>query len=207
MDGILCLRYVEGDLDYLEDRAGTVTFTLEHVKMRNISSFTTLLGVAFLLAVSAGSAGAQAGLKIGYINSAAVFEATPGAQAAQEQFDQEMSGYRQEVQGLGEELQTMVAEYEQQQVALSAEARRSREAAIRQKEGAYRERVAQLEEEAGRLQQELVEPIMRRIDDVIEALRAEEGYSLIFDVGPGSNIIAADPALDLTDEVIRRLGA
>lgn len=175
--------------------------------MRNNPSLATLLGVAVLLAVSAGSVGAQSALKIGYINSAAIYEAAPGAQEAQKQFEQEMTTYRQEVQRLGEELQTMIAEYEQQQVALSNEARQNREAAIRQKDGAYRERVSQLENEAGRRQQELVEPVMRRINDAIEALRAEEGYSLIFDVGPGSNIIAADPALDLTDEVIRRLGA
>jgi outer membrane protein len=186
--------------------SGRATFTLEQVKMRNNSSLTTLLGVVFLLAVSAGSVGAQSALKIGYINFAAIYEAAPGAEAAEEQFEQEMTTYRAEVQSLGEELQTMIAEYEQQQVALSDAARQDREAAIRAKDGAYRERVSQLENEAARRQQELVEPIMRRINDLIEALRAEEGYSLIFDVGPGSNIIAADPALDLTEEVIRRLG-
>ena len=175
--------------------------------MRNNPCLVTLLGVAFLLAVSAGSAAAQAGLKIGYINSAAIYEEAPGAQAAQAEFEREMATYRQEVQRLGEELQGLVALYEQQQMTLSAEARQSREATIREKDGAYRERVSQLENEAGRRQQELVEPIMRKINDVIEALREEGSYSLIFDVGPGSNIIAADPALDLTDEVIRRLKA
>jgi outer membrane protein len=181
--------------------------TLESFPMRSIPFLPTLLGVALLLAVSAGGMGAQTGLKIGYINSAAIYEEAPGAQAAQTEFEREMTTYRQEVQRLGEELQTMIASYEQQQMTLSAEARQAREAAIREKDGAYRQRVSQLENEAGRRQQELVEPIMRQINDVIEALRREGNYSLIFDVGPGSNIIAADPALDLTNEVIRRLRA
>lgn len=181
--------------------------TLESLQMRSIPFLPSLLGVALLLAVSAGGVGAQTGLKIGYINSAAIYEEAPGAQAAQTAFEQEMTTYRQEVQRLGEELQTMIASYEQQQMTLSAEARQAREAAIREKDGAYRERVSQLENEAGRRQQELVEPIMRQINDVIETLRRDGNYSLIFDVGPGSNIIAADPALDLTNEVIRRLRA
>lgn len=181
--------------------------TLENRSMRSIPFLPTLLGFTLLLAVTAGGVQGQTGLKIGYINSAAIYEEAPGAQEAQTQFEQEMTTYRQEVQRLGEELQTMIAQYEQQQMTLSAEARQAREAAIREKDGAYRERVAQLENEAGRRQQELVEPIMRRINDVIEALRTDGNYSLIFDVGPGSNIIAADPALDLTDEVIRRLRA
>jgi Skp family chaperone for outer membrane proteins len=41
---------------------------------------------------------------------------------------------------------------------------------------------------------------------VIETLREEGQYSLILDVAAGS-IISADSTLDLTPEVIRRLGA
>ncbi len=181
--------------------------TLENRLMRSIPFLPSFLGLALLLAMTAGGLEAQTGLKIGYINSAAIYEEAPGAREAQSQFEREMMTYRTEVQRLGEELQTMIAQYEQQQMTLSAEARQAREAAIREKDGAYRERVSQLENEAGRRQQELVEPIMRRINDVIEALRTDGNYSLIFDVGPGSNIIAADPSLDLTDEVIRRLRA
>jgi outer membrane protein len=177
---------------------------METLKMRRLSLMTPLAALALLFAAPQ-TGEAQTGLKIGYINSAALYDEAPGAQAAQQQFESEMERYRTEVQRLGEELQAMVAQYEQQQMTLSPEARQAREAAIREKDGAYRERISQLENEAGRRQQELVEPIMRRINDAIETLRREGNYSLIFDVGPGSNIIAADPALDLTNEVIRRL--
>jgi Skp family chaperone for outer membrane proteins len=52
---------------------------------------------------------------------------------------------------------------------------------------------------------ELVQPVMDRITVVIETLREEGQYSLILDVAAGS-IISADSTLDLTPEVIRRLG-
>ena len=173
--------------------------------MRSFRFLPSLLGVALLLAVSAGGVSAQAGPKIGYVNSAAIYAEAPGAEAAQAEFEQQMTTYRQEVQRLGEELQTMVAEHQQQHESLSAEVRETREAAIREKDGAYRQRVAQLENEAGRRQQQLVEPIMQQIRDVIETLRRDGGYAVIFDVGPRYNIIAADPDLDLTNEVISRL--
>lgn len=172
--------------------------------MRRIPFMPSLLAIV-LLAASGSGVGAQTGLKIGYINSAAIYQEAPGAQAAQQQFEADLERFRGEVQRLGEELQALVTQYEQQQMTLSPEARQAREANIREKEGAYRNRVNELDAEAGRRQQELVEPIMRRINDIIESLRREGNYSLIFDVGPGSNIIAADPALDLTNEVIRRL--
>lgn len=65
--------------------------------MRNIRFLSCLLGMASLLFVPAGIASAQTVLKIGYINSAAIYEDAPGARAAQTQFEQEMAGYRSEV--------------------------------------------------------------------------------------------------------------
>jgi len=189
----------EGKLGLYHRSRSTIT---EKLLMRRVSFF-----LAAALVATAAAAEAQTGLKIGYINSAALYDQAPGAQQAQQQFERDMARYRGEVETLGQELQTMIQQYEQQQVTLSPEARQAREAAIREKDGSYRQRVAELEDEAGRRQQELLEPIMRRINDIIEGVRREGNYSLIFDVGPGSNIIAADPGLDLTEEVIRRLQA
>ena len=45
---------------------------------------------------------------------------------------------------------------------------------------------------------------MDQITQVIETIREEGNYALILDVAAGS-IISADPSLDLTQEVIRRL--
>ena len=50
--------------------------------MHRISCGPTVLGLVLLIA-SATHAAAQAELRIGYINSAAVYEEAPGAQAAQ----------------------------------------------------------------------------------------------------------------------------
>jgi Skp family chaperone for outer membrane proteins len=47
---------------------------------------------------------------------------------------------------------------------------------------------------------------MDQINTVVEALRREGSYSVIFDLAAGA-ILAADPGLDLTSEVIRRLQA
>jgi hypothetical protein len=50
----------------------------------------------------------------------------------------------------------------------------------------------------------LIEPILTQMMEVIEQLRVEGSYSVIMDAA-GQSIIAADPALDLTQEVLRRL--
>lgn len=160
---------------------------------------------AFLLILGApGVTAAQ--MKIGYVNSQAILPETPGAQEAQEQFDQDMESYRSEVQQMATELEDLVRQYEQQQAMLSPAAKQQREADIRTRQQAYQERLAAIDEQAAQRQQELVQPVMDRINQTIEEVRAEGSYSLILDVAAGG-VVAADPVLDLTQEVIQRLQA
>jgi outer membrane protein len=161
-----------------------------------------LVALAFL---GTGAAEAQT-LKIGYLNSQEVLNNAPGASEAQARFDEEMQGYQTEIQQLEEELRGMEQALQQQQLTLSPEAKANREQQLQAKLQEYQQRGTQLQEQAARRRAELVQPVMDRITAIIEQLREEGGYSLILDLAAGS-IVAADPALDLTQEVIRRLEA
>ena len=66
--------------------------------------------------------------------------------------------------------------------------------------------MAEIEAEAARRQQELVQPIMERINSIIQEIRRDGSYTFIFDVA-GGGLIAADESFDLTDEVMERLAA
>jgi len=170
--------------------------------MRVMKVFLPVL-LALLLA---SAAEAQANLKIGYIDSQAILDQDPSARTAQQQFEASLATYQAEVQQLGEDLQVLIDQYEQQQAMLSDEAKANREEQIRIKQAQYQQRITELEQQAGMRQAELVEPVMERITAVIEEIRAEGSYSMIFDVA-AQGIISADPALDLTPEVVRRLQA
>lgn len=164
-----------------------------------------LIALAFLLVSSAGQAEAQA-LRIAYLNSQEVMSVAPGAAQAQAQFDREMQSFQQEIQELEDELRSMEEQYQQQQLTLSPEARQNREAQIQAKMNEYQQRGTALQERAAQRRAELVQPVMDEITEIIEALREERGYALILDVAAGS-IVSADPALDVTEEVIQRLGS
>jgi outer membrane protein len=159
-----------------------------------------------LILLTAVGAQAQSNLKIGYIDSQAILNQDPAAREAQQQFEASLAGYQAEVQQLGEELQQLIDAYEQQQAMLSEEAKANREEEIRLKQTQYQQRISELEQQAALRQAELVEPVMERITAIIEEIRGEGSYSMIFDVA-AQGIIAADPALDLTPEVVRRLQA
>ena len=165
-----------------------------------------LASLAILASATATQAQAVAALKIGYINSAAILEEAPGAKEASAAFDQYLQNSQAEVQRLSQEIQTLVAEYQRQQLMLSPAAKTQREEEIRRLQQDAQQRVQALETQAGQRQQQLVQPVMDKVNKVIEEIRVEGSYSFIFDVAGGS-IIAADPKLDLTQEVLRRLKA
>src|SRR4051812_8700670 len=144
--------------------------------------------------------------KIGYVNSQNILAEAPGAKEAQTKFDAEMGTYKDEVQKLQTELEGLVKQYDQQQAMLSPSAKQQRQADIQTKQKAYQDRLAAIDQTAGKRQQELVQPVMDKINKIIETIRSEGSYAVIFDVASGG-VVAADPGLDLTAEVIRRLKA
>lgn len=166
---------------------------------------TPLAVLALVMAMAAGSAEAQT-LKIAYIHSQEILANAPGAREAQQTFDREMEGFDREAQQLEAELTRMQQQLAQQELTLSPEAKRNRQQQIQQKAQEAQGRMQEMDRVAATRRAELIQPVMDRITQVIEALREEGGYALIFDVAAGS-IISADPSLDLTQEVLRRLQA
>ena len=142
--------------------------------------------------------------KLGYVNSQEILAEDPAARQAQEQLNGELEAIRTEVQQMGQELEEMMQQYETQSLTMSPQVQQQRQQAILAQRQEYEGRVAALEQQAGQRQQEIVQPVMDRINQIIETLRLEGGYQMIFDVAAGS-ILAADATLDLTPEVLRRL--
>ena len=163
------------------------------------------LVVTAITVADAGAALAQ-GTKLGYVNSQRLMAEAPGTVEATQAFEADMAMYRNELARLEAELDTLQTNFDRQQATLSATVREERQTEMQQKFATYQQRRTQLEETAQRRQAELVAPIMERINVVIEELRVEGSYGLIFDAAAGS-FAAADPALDLTDQVLQRLQA
>lgn len=155
-----------------------------------------------------GAVSAQAQVKIGYIKSQTILANAPGREAAESQFEKEMATYRAQVQRMGDSLNALIADYNKQEVSLSPQAKEARQKDIRTKEEEYQRRTQELQTQVRQREAELVRPIMEQINKVIDELRADEGYTMIFDAeNQAGVVVAADKNLDLTDKVLARLRA
>lgn len=170
---------------------------------------TTFALLALVLAASGPLSAQQAG-GIVFINSERLRAEAPGLQKAREQLQQEMGRFEAQADStlapLQQQLQQMAMEFQQQQGMMTPETRRERQQVMAQKQQELQQQGAQLEQRAAAKQNEILGPALERINRVIEQIREDRGYAFILDVAAGG-VISADPALDITDEVLRRLNA
>jgi outer membrane protein len=164
------------------------------------------LAALALMTVTTGAAMAQSGPKIAYINSQKILAEAPGRAEAEAEMQKEMEAYKAEVQKMGDSLNAMVAAYQKVESTLSPTARAGRQQELQKRETEYQQRVADLQHKAQQREAELVQPIMQQIDKIIEQVRAENGYAIVFDAGNQSGVVvAADSTLDITNKVIAKL--
>ncbi len=160
-----------------------------------------------LCAAAAGSAVAQTP-KFGYVNSAAILSQAPGRAEAEAQFNTEVKTYQAQLQRMSDSLQTLAATFDKEAPKLDSTTRETRAKSIRAREADYQSRARNLDQQMQNRQAELVRPLMEQLQKIIETVRAEDNYAMIFDVGSQTSVIvAADKSLDITDKVLTRLKA
>ena len=167
------------------------------------------MSIALLLCVVlAGSAAAQAPSKFGYVNSAAILSQAPGRAEAEAQFNTEVKAYQAQLQRMSDSLQLLAAAFDKEAPKLDSVTREKQASSIRGKEADYQKRAQALDQQMQNRQAELVRPLMEQLQKIIEQVRSEDNYAMIFDVGSQTSVIvAADKNLDITDKVLARLKA
>lgn len=163
-----------------------------------------LFALAGLLAFNAPTL-AQAP-KLGYVDSQRILRETPGAEDIQQQLQQEAQRVQSQLQAFSDSLNKLVADYQQRSAMLSEEARQQQEQQIAATRDSLNQQAAQVQQQAQQKESELLQPFLEQIQQVIDQVRVEEGYTMIFDK-TSQALISADTTLDLTTKVIERLQA
>lgn len=173
--------------------------------MKRFLSVSGLLTLA-LLAGGVRSADAQAP-KFGYVNTDKILSGIPAASRALQELQTAAQAYQTRADSLGRQFQTMQQAYNNLPVTTTQDRRTQEQQRLQQTMQQYQQQLQPLQETAEQKEQALqlvVQPYVRRIPEIVEQIRREQSYSMIFSVGE-SGLIAADPALDLSDLVRTRL--
>jgi outer membrane protein len=155
-----------------------------------------------------GSAQAPAPAKFAYLNSRAILAQTPGYAAAESLFSRELTASRDEVAALQKTLDSAASDFETASVLLSPSVKQQRQQALVTQQQGVQQRQQELQDRMQSRERELLEPLQNRVQTIINGIRAEANYAMIFDIAAmGGAMVAADPGLDITPLVIQRLQA
>lgn len=142
--------------------------------------------------------------KVGYVDTSAILAEFAPAQEARRVIEAALQGFRLEAQTLESDFRAAVDEFQQQQLTMTSTARTAKENELAQRQVSIQQRLQELQAQAAQREEEVLTPVTDSINAVIEAIRVEGGYAIILDRAQPS-ILAADPALDLTADILARL--
>ena len=164
------------------------------------------LGAAVALLGGVESALAQE-VKIGYIDSIKIFAENKETQDAERVYRQDVQQWEAQKQRMEQEIARMGEELNAQSPMLSEEKKQERRLEMNRKMDEYKRFMEETFGDNGlaaKRNKELTQPIVDKINRIIEQIAIEQKYTMVFDVAQ-ANVVYADKKLDLTDLVLTRL--
>jgi outer membrane protein len=165
-----------------------------------------ILFAAIVVPASAISLLAQ-DVKIGYIDSIKIFAEYSETQEAERLYRLEVDQWTAQKQRMEQEIVRLRDELQAQSLMLSEEKKAEKKLELDRKMAEYEQFMAETFGDDGlaaRRNKELTQPIVEKINRILEDLGKELGYTMIFDVA-NANVVYADKTLDLTEMVLTKL--
>lgn len=149
------------------------------------------------------------GQKYAYIDSDYILENVPEYKEAKDKLDKLADRWTKEIEERYAVIKTKKDNFAREEVLLPAEEKQKRQ-----------DEIAKLETEAMEMQkmrfgvkgdyfqkrQELVKPIQDKVFDAMQEVASKKSYSFVFDKANQSNLIYADPKMDISDAVLKVMG-
>ena len=150
-----------------------------------------------------------ADLRIGYIDSAKIFQEYKEAKEAQERFDRQVQGWRDEAAEKEKLVGQLRAEVRDQAPILSALRRQEKEEALQRAISDYEGFIQEIWGPQGKAAQEnerATAAVVTQIRGAVEKIATSKGLDLVLDAA-GGFIVYSNRSLDLTASVIQELNS
>lgn len=147
--------------------------------------------------------------KFALVDMEYIMKNIPAYEMANEQLNQLSQRWQKEVEAKGKEVQTMYNNFKSDMVFITDEQKQKREQEIVDKEKEANELKYKYfgpEGELYKKRQSLLKPIQDDVYNAVKKVSEERGYQVIFDRASSQSIIFASPKIDVSNEVLTKLG-
>ena len=176
--------------------------------MKQITKKLTALAVILVLHSSFFILHSEA-QKYALIDMEYILKNVPAYERANEQLAQLSKRWQAEVEALTTEASTMYKNYQNEVVFLSQEQKQAKQDAIMQKEkeaADLKKKYFGPEGELFKKRESLMSPIQDEIYNAVKEVAELRGYQMVLDRASDNGIIFASPKIDISNEVLGKLG-
>jgi outer membrane protein len=164
--------------------------------------------ILFTLLLVLGASGVQA-QKFALIDMEYILKNIPAYEMANEQLNTISKKWQTEVEAVQQDAQNLYKTYQADVVFLSPEMKTKRGAEVVAKEQEAQElkrKYFATEGELFKKRESLIKPIQDEIYNAVKEISELKGYTVILDRASAMSIIYASPKIDISDEVLTKLG-
>ena len=177
------------------------------VKLLKINKMKKLFKMLFLgIALFVMSGVAQAQVKIAHVNTAEILDAMPDKAKAEKDLEKYYGELQSQLETMAKEYQAKMQDYEANQATMSNLVKQSKEKEIIDIQNRIQQFQANAEGEFEKKRAELLSPILEKIQNAINSVGKEKGYTYVLDLATGAAVFVGDDAVDATKDVKGKLG-
>ena len=147
--------------------------------------------------------------KYALIDMEYILKNIPAYEMTNEQLSQVSKKWQNEVEAIQQEAQNMYKKYQSDLVFLSAEMKTKREEEIVKKEQEAQDLKRKYfgpEGELYKKRESLMKPIQDEVYNAVKEISEDKGYQIVWDRASAMSIIFASPKIDISNEVLYKLG-
>lgn len=147
--------------------------------------------------------------KVALVDMDYIMKSIPAYETASDQLNQVSAKWKKEVDALNTEVKNMYDNYQTEIVFLSKEMQVKRENEIYEKEKAVQELKRKYFGKDGELfkkRESLMKPIQDEVYNAVKSVADENSYQLVLDKSSAVSIVYAVAKIDISDEVLTKLG-
>ncbi len=165
--------------------------------------------IALILTVIFAAAFGASAQKVALVDMEYVLQNIPAYEIANQQLDQLSQRWQKEVDQLSQQAADLYKDYRANMVFLTDDQKKKKEEEITAKEketAELRNKYFGPEGDLFKFRQQLMQPIQDDVYNAVKAVSEERGYQCIFDRASSADIIFASPRIDISNEVLAKLG-
>lgn len=166
----------------------------------------TLFSVGFFLALAIGNTYAQ---KFAFIDMEYILEKIPAYENGNKQLENVARQWQDEVDKAAKEVEAMYKKYQSDLMFLAGEEKTKRENEIVAKENeinTLRDKYFGQQGELFKRRKAIMKPIQDDIYNAVKEIAAANSFQAVIDRASATSVIFASPDIDISDQVLSRLG-